>query len=69
MAAPMTNSACYSPLSTNSASWLTGVFGYDATSDSMKLVAGSGGASRGVSRENYKDMFTWANSLFADTFS
>jgi len=68
-AAPMTNSACYSPLSTNTASWLTGVFGYDAASDSMKLVAGSGGASKGVSSENYKDMFTWANTLFADTFA
>ena len=68
-AAPMTNSACYSPLSTNTASWLTGVFGYDASTDSMKVVPGSGGASNGVSKENYKDMFTWANSLFADTFA
>ena len=68
-AAPMTNSACYSPLSTNTASWLTGVFGYDVATDSMKIVAGSGGASQGVSSENYRDMFTWANSLFADTFA
>ena len=68
-AAPMTNSACYSPLSTNTASWLTGVFGYDAASDSMKIVVGSGGASPGVSTENHKDMFVWANSLFADTFA
>ncbi len=68
-AAPMTNSACYSPLSTNTASWLTGVFGYDAASDSMKVVAGSGGASDGVSKENHKDMFKWANSLFSDTFA
>ena len=68
-AAPMTNSACYSPLSTNTASWLTGVFGYDIATDSMKIVPGSGGASIGVDRENYRDMFTWANSLFSDTFA
>jgi len=68
-AAPMTNSACYSPISTTTASWLTAVYGYDAATDSMKKVVGSGGASNGVSRENHRDMFTWANSLFDDTFA
>lgn len=68
-AAPMTNSACYSPLSTSTASWLTGVYSYDMASDSMKIVAGSFGASQGVNSENYRDMFKWANSLFSDTFS
>ena len=68
-AAPMTNSACYSPISRSTASWLTGVFGYDAATNSMKVVPGSGGASQGVSRENYEDMFDWAGNLFADTFA
>ena len=68
-AAPMTNSACYSPISTNTASWLTGVFGYDPATDSMKIVPGSGGASIGVSTENYRDMFDWSGNLFADTFA
>ena len=67
--APMTNSACYSPLSSNTASWLTGVFAYDAATNSMKVVPGSGGASNGVSRENYKDMFDWTGNLFSDVFA
>jgi hypothetical protein len=39
-AAPMTNSACYSSLSTNTASWLTAVFGYDVATNTMKPVLG-----------------------------
>jgi len=68
-AAPMTNSACYSPISTTTASWLTAVYGYNAATNTMEKVVGSGGASIGVSTENHRDMFTWANSLFDDTFA
>jgi NADPH-dependent 2,4-dienoyl-CoA reductase/sulfur reductase-like enzyme len=68
-ASPMTNSACYSPLSSNTASWLTAVFGYDVASNSMKPIPGSGGASNGANQENHKDMFDWAGNLFADTFA
>jgi len=66
--APMTNSACYSPISTNTATWLTGVFGYDIATQSMKIVPGSGGSANEVSQENYNDMFDWSGNLFADTF-
>ena len=68
-AAPMTNSACYSPISADTASWLTAVFAYDSASKKMKPVPGSEGEAHQPSRENFKDMFDWANSLFADTFS
>ena len=67
--APMTNSACYSPISTDTATWLTGVFAYDAATESMKVVPGSGGSANSVSQENYRDMFDWSGNLFADTFS
>lgn len=68
-AVPMTNSACYSPISTNTASWATVVYGYDASTGSMKAVLGSSGAATMATQESYTDMFDWANSLFADTFA
>lgn len=67
--APMTNSACYSPVSADTATWLTAVYGYDSATDSMQRVAGSGGSAAKASSNNYKEMFVWSNSLFADTFS
>lgn len=67
--APMTNSACFSPISSNTASWLTAVFSYDASSGTMKAVPGSGGEANSPTRENYTDMFDWAHSLFGDTFA
>lgn len=68
-ATPVTNSACYSPISANTASWLTGVFAYDATSNDMKIIPASSGASNAATREGYQAMFDWANNLFSDTFS
>lgn len=67
-AMPVTNSACYSPISVDTASWLTAVFRYDPTSSSMKLVPESFGASNGASRSNYRKMFDWSGNLFTDTF-
>jgi len=63
---PKTNSACYSPTSSNEASWLSGVFQYDATTQSMVLANIDDGAP---STENYKEMFNWSGNLFADTFA
>jgi NADPH-dependent 2,4-dienoyl-CoA reductase/sulfur reductase-like enzyme len=68
-----TNSACFSPVSFDEASWLTAVFRYNSSggasgSGAMELVPESFGASEGWSRENYREMFTWASNLFSDTF-
>ncbi len=61
-----TNSACYSPITRDTASWLTAVFQYDIPSHSMKLahIAEAGEWTRG----NYREMFTWAENLFGDVF-
>ncbi|MDP2786281.1 MAG: FAD-dependent oxidoreductase, partial [Sulfurimicrobium sp.] len=40
--APKTNSACYSPITADTASWLTAVYGYDAVNNKMVLVPGAG---------------------------
>ncbi|MEA3405889.1 MAG: FAD/NAD(P)-binding oxidoreductase [Pseudomonadota bacterium] len=68
--APKTNSACYSPVSSSSASWLTAVYEYNATTGQMQLVPDAGyPAAAEPTAENYQSMFNWAGNLFADTFS
>ncbi len=63
-----TNSACFSPVSFDEASWLTAVFRYNRASGRMDVVPESFGASDGWSRENYREMYTWASNLLSDTF-
>lgn len=66
---PKTNSACYSPISTTQASWLTAVYEYDSTTKNMKLVSAGNYPSAGsASTTNYNKMFGWSTNLFKDTF-
>ncbi len=66
---PKTNSACYSPISTTQASWLTAVYEYDSSTKNMKLVSGANYPLSGsASTKNYSKMFEWSTNLFADTF-
>jgi hypothetical protein len=69
MASITTNSACFSPITNTKASWLTAGFAYDPASGQMKLVPDSLGEAENWSRGSYRDMFTWADNIFADTFS
>lgn len=68
-AAPVTNSACYSPISSDTASWLTAVYAYDLASGTMKLVPESFGAAAAPSNKYYNRMFDWTTNLFNDTFA
>jgi len=65
-ASPKTNSACYSPTSTIEASWLSAVYKYDSTNQSMVLANVAAGPSE---TRNYNKMFLWAENLFSDTFA
>ncbi|MBN2866316.1 MAG: FAD-dependent oxidoreductase [Thiotrichales bacterium] len=68
--APKTNSACYSPVSSTQASWLTAVYEYNSTTKLMQLVPNAGYPAAEVpSSGNYRDMFNWSGNLFADTFA
>lgn len=75
-AAPVANSACYSPITSNTASWLTAVYQYDASLGQMK-VASNGGQTSGaaavesasISSRNYTQMGVWFNTLMKDTFA
>ncbi len=74
--APVANSACYSPITASTASWLTAVYQYDAGSQAMK-VANAGGNIVGakaieaasISSKNFTQMGTWFNTLMGDSFS
>ena len=61
-----TNSACYSPITYDEASWLTANYAYDSDTGQMKGV--HIGEAEEWSRENYKEMFAWASNLFTDSF-
>ncbi len=67
--APMTNSACFSTITMQTASWLTAVFAYDPASMTMKLVPESFGEAGAGSRGNFEDMLKWFRSLMADSFA
>ncbi len=70
-----TNSACFSPITSKTASWLSASFNYGDIYDAAGNVKGKGmervdlGESDRINGDNYEDMFTWANSLFADSFA
>jgi len=69
-----TNSACYSPITASTSSWLSANFNYGDIYDAAGAVKGKGmhrvdlGEADVVNKDNYEGMFTWANSLFADSF-
>ena len=63
-----TNSACFSPITRDEASWLTAVYAYDPGSEVMKLVPGSLGGAGDWNSESYEDMFTWSSICFRPLF-
>ena len=69
-----TSSACFSPITATTASWLSANFSYGNIYDAAGKVKGKGmqrvdlGEAPKISGDNYQDMFTWADGLFADSF-
>jgi NADPH-dependent 2,4-dienoyl-CoA reductase/sulfur reductase-like enzyme len=66
---PITNSACYSPITADTASWLTAVFAFDPVSRTMQPVPGAAGEAAARSKDNYEEMFKWFNTLMEDSFA
>lgn len=64
--APVTNSACYSPITSSTASWLTAIYHYDPVSKTMKTPGPIEAAS--PTSDNYQTMSGWFNNLMSDTF-
>ena len=71
-----TSSACYSPITARTASWLSANFIYGDIYDANGAVKGKGmhrldigeAPRQRVNNDSYHEMFTWADSLFADSF-
>lgn len=75
---PVANSACFSPITAKTASWLTAVYQYDPIDQRMK-VAASGGQTTinglpatateaaSVNGDNFEDMGIWFKTLMKDT--
>lgn len=66
---PVTNSACYSPITSTTASWLTAVFAYDPLTRTMKVVPGASGEADTASTKNFKQMSKWFGELMLDSFA
>ncbi len=64
---PVTNSACYSPITASTATFLSAVYQYDAVTATMKLS--KLGASSSTNNEHYRDMQTWFATLMKDSFA
>ncbi|MDO8959511.1 MAG: FAD-dependent oxidoreductase [Rhodocyclaceae bacterium] len=66
---PHTNSACYSPITATTASWLTANFRYDAATQTMVPVAASSGEAAARSTKNFEEMGKWFTALMGDSFA
>ena len=75
---PTANSACFSPISSTQASWLTAIYQYeqDPASGAWRFVArdqvsGVTGATEaaGASNEQFSDMHKWYRTLMGETFA
>lgn len=72
-----TSSACYSPITARTASWLSANFLYGDIFDANGVVKGKGmhrvdlgeAPAAQINQDSYQDMFTWADSLFSDSFA
>ena len=66
---PITNSACYTPITNKTASWLSVVYRYDPATGTM-LPTGSGVVeSSRISTKNHEEMLKWFSNLMSDTFA
>ena len=68
-ASPVTNSSCYTPITMDTASWLSVVYGYDPVSKTMKPVGGSATESTYINQDQYEEMEKWFSNLMRETFS
>jgi hypothetical protein len=63
------NSACYSPITASTASWLTAVYQYDASGNGYRMVNAPASEATNPTADGYQDMNTWFNTLMGETFA
>jgi len=71
--APVTNSACYTPITATTATWLSAVYQYDQDNGVMIIPSQHNNrtaiSAAEATTDNYADMQVWFNTLMADTFA
>ena len=68
--APVTNSACYTPITSSTATWLTAIFAYNTVAGEMQVAPpGVIEAPEGPTTQAYSEMGEWFGELMADTFA
>lgn len=71
--APVTNSACFTPITATEATWLSAVYQYDPDAQKMVIPSQHNGgtpiAATAPSTKNYQEMLGWFDSLMGDTFA
>ncbi len=68
--APITNSACYTPITSTTATWLTAIFAYNAAAGEMQVAPpGVIEAPDGPTTQSFSEMGEWFGELMADTFA
>jgi len=63
------NSACYSPITSSLASWLTALYQYDIGTRSFRLVGTAPSEAYAPTSDNYSQMNQWFNTLMRETFA
>jgi len=63
------NSACYSPITASTASWLTAVYQYDTVTSSYKMVGTAPSEATSPTSDGYSEMNTWFATLMGETFA
>jgi hypothetical protein len=63
------NSACYSPITASTASWLTAVYQYDASVGGYKIVGGAPSEAASPTSDGYSQMNKWFATLMGETFA
>jgi NADH dehydrogenase FAD-containing subunit len=66
---PMTNSACYTPITSTTASWLSVVYRYDPVTGTMLPTGNGVTESSGINSKNHEEMLKWFSNLMSDTFA
>ena len=69
----VTNSACYTPITASTATWLSAMYQYDPATGTMVILPqhnnGKPIAASSASSDNYQDMQRWFTTLMGETFS
>ena len=66
---PITNSACFTPVTNKTASWLSVVYRYDPATGTMLPTGNGVTEASGINTNNYEEMQKWFSNLMSDTFA